>query len=108
MRKLNAEEDEIRQKCTELEAHTIGRLAIWYYLGLTLSLKSFKFFEISSKRQATFNFHQNKSIFNQQILFSPNLLFSLYKKVLQYKMTQKTNSILIITIIDVMADKKNS
>ena len=72
-----------------------GKEFIWYYLGLTLSLVSFTFFEISSQGKCTFNFHPNKNIFDQQFLFLSNLLFSLIKKVLQYKMIQKTDSMLI-------------
>ena len=52
---------------------------IWHYLGLTLSSLSFKFFKISLQRQRTFNFHQNKNVFNQQILFLSNFFFSSIK-----------------------------
>ena len=42
-----------------------GEGFFWYYLGLTVCLISFKFFEISSQRLCTFNFHQNKNIFTK-------------------------------------------
>ena len=67
---------------------------IWYFLGLTLILISFNFFEISSQRWCTFNFHQSKNIFNRQMLFLSKLLFFLIK-TLQYKMIQKANSLSI-------------
>ena len=71
-----------------------GKEFTWYYLGLTVSSISLKFFEISSQGLYTFNFHQNKNIFTKQIIFLSNLLFSLIK-VLQYKMILKTYSISI-------------
>ena len=66
-----------------------GKGFFWYYLGLTVCLISFKFFEISSQRLCTLNFHQNKNIFTKQIVFLSNLLFSLIK-LLHYKMIPKT------------------
>ena len=53
-----------------------GKGFISYYFGLTLILISFKIFEISSQRRCTFSFHQNKNIFNQQILFLSNQILS--------------------------------
>ena len=83
-----------------------GKEFIWYYLQLTVSLISFKLFEISSQRLCTFNFHQNKNVFPEQIIFLSKLLFSLIK-VLRYKMILKTYSISII-IIDMIKEQFNS
>ena len=50
---------------------------IWYYLGLTVSLTFFKFFEISPQRLYTFNFHQNKNIFSKtNYIFIKSFIFS--------------------------------
>ena len=42
-----------------------GKGFIWYYLELTLSLISFKFFKFSLQSLCTFKFHQNKNIFTK-------------------------------------------
>ena len=97
MVKLNKRHVELREKnelfmCIVFFQSGWGKGFIWYYLGVTLSFISSKFYEISSQRRCTFSFHQNKDIFTKKLNFIKPLLLSLIK-VLQYKMIQKANSI---------------
>ena len=97
MVKLNKRHVELREKnelfmCIVFFQSGWGKGFIWYYLGVTLSFISSKFYEISSQRRCTFSFHQNKDIFTKKLNFVKPLLLSLIK-ALQYKMIQKANSI---------------
>ena len=97
MVKLNKRHVELREKnelfmCIVFFQSGWGKGFIWYYLGVTLSLISSKFYEISSQKRCTFSFHQNKDIFTKKLNFVKPLLLSLIK-ALQYKMIQKANSI---------------
>ena len=43
----------------------LGNESIWFYLGLTLNLISYNFFEVLSPRRCTFYFRENKNRFNR-------------------------------------------
>ena len=74
MVKLNKRHVELREKnklfmCIVFFYSGWSKRFIWYYLGVTLSLISSKFYEISLQRRYTFNFPQNKDIFTKKLNF---------------------------------------
>ena len=72
----------------------LGERSIWFYLGLMLNSISYNFFEVLSLRQCTFNFRQNKNIFNWFTKFLSNVIYFLIR-TFKNKMIQKSKSISI-------------
>ena len=80
--------------------------SIQFYQGLTLNLISQNFFEVLSPKPCTFNFCQNKNIFNQYSKFLSNLIFSLIR-TFKNKMIQNQN-LSQSKIINIMTNKKEN
>ena len=58
----------------------LGNGSLWFHLGLTLNLISYNFLEVLSPRRSTFNFCQNKNIFNRYTEFLSNHTIYLMSK----------------------------
>ena len=72
----------------------LGKGFIWFYLGLTLDCFSYNFLKFLPQRYCTFNFSENKNIFNRYIKFLSSLIFSLII-TFKIKITQKSKFISI-------------
>ena len=72
----------------------LGKGFIWFYLGLTLDCFSYNFLKFLPQRYCTFNFSENKNIFNRYIKFLSSLIFSLIR-TFKIKITQKSKFISI-------------
>ena len=80
----------------------LGKISIWFYLGLTLNLIYYKFFEVLPLRRCTFNFRQRKNIYNWYTKILSKLKFSLIG-AFKNKMIQSKS-----TIINIMKIKKEN